>query len=246
MKTIHICLLLSLMVHAVLKASGVDPSLPPEESVLSSVLSAIAKPDHPSDFDACFPPLTIKKDIDAKRTLLERINRMYGAHLRDNPDFYRLITPLIKIELDSTVESKFGYHMSFVWSDFRLSYLKLCTETIRPPVFTYDSALAELEKPNGQERYNFFMTRASFPQPVVLSRTVWANIFTITEAQFLTLNRVLNFLDKHPDLKETHIQSVFESTFGRSIWDEAYWKKFIAALSSAMRGPACLPTLVVR
>ena len=132
-------------------------------------------------------------------------------------------------------------------SDCRLSYLNLYAEKIRPPVFTYDSALEELEKPNGQERYNFFMTRVtSFPQPIELSRTVWANIFTITKAQFRTLRGVLNFLDRYPDLKEIHIQNVFESTFGRSIWDEAYWRRFTGALLAAKSGSVSLPSLVVR
>ncbi len=231
------------MVPSVLKASSSDlSSLTSEESILSSVLSAIVKPAELSDFDASFPPLTIKKDLDAKSGLIKRIDRTYGAQLKANPNFHRLITPLIKFKEDSN-----GYHMSFVWSDMRVSCLKLFAETIKPPIFTYDSALEELANPNGPERYKFFMTHVtSFPQPVDLSRTVWANIFNITEAQFRTLSEVIDFLDLYPDLKEVHIKNVFESTFLRFNWDDAYWKRFTASLLPVRRSSASLPTLDVR
>jgi hypothetical protein len=243
MKIINLCLSLILIVEGALVASCEDQSsLTSEDTVLSSVLSAIVKPGHLELFECCFPPLTNSKDLGAKRDLIMRIDRMYGAHLRANHNFHSLITPLIDITSDLTG----GYHMGFVWSDCRLSYLKLYAETIVPPIFTYDSALEELAKPNGPERYAFFMMRVtSFSHPTDLSRMVWANIFNIDEAQFRTLTSVIDALDSHGYL-EAHIQNVFDSTFKRSIWDGGYWQRFIASFSLDSRSSACLPTLGAR
>ena len=247
MKIIYICLLLSLIIYSVLKASCDDTSsltsLMSEDSILSSVLSAIAKPCHLGVFEDSFPPLTTQKDIAAKRDLIMRIDRLFGVHLKANPNFYRLITPLINITPDLAC----SYHMSFVWSDCRLSYLKLYAETINPAVFTYDGVLDKLAEPNGPERYAFFMRRVtSFPQPTDLSRAVWVNIFNINEVQFCTLSEVLDTLDLYPDLKEVHIKNVFESTFLRFNWDDAYWKRFTASFSLSSRSSTCLPALDAR
>ncbi|MCX7342975.1 MAG: hypothetical protein NT128_02370 [Proteobacteria bacterium] len=246
MKIIYICLLLSLMIYSVLKASCDDTSsltsLTLEDSILPAVLAAIDKPGHLGVFEDSFPPLTTHKDIAAKRDLIMRIDRMYGAHLKANPNFHRLITPLI----DITPDLAGSYHMSFVWSDCRLSYLKLYAETINPAVFTYDGVLDKLAEPNGLERYAFFMKRVtSFPQPTDLSRAVWANIFNINEAQFCTLNEVLDTLDLHANLKEFHIKNIFEYMFQRSVWDEAYWQRFTDSLSPVRRSTDFLPALDV-
>ena len=135
MKIIPVCLILSLMTHAFLKASDVDPLSPTEESTILATPPTIIESSHLDVFEAYFPPLSTPEDMRAKHDLIVRIDRLYGAHLKANPNFCHLITPLINIEADAT-----GNHMSFVWSDCRLSYLKLYAETIKPPIFTYDDA----------------------------------------------------------------------------------------------------------
>lgn len=182
------------------------------ETTKSPVLS---RPEHLQFLDRLVPKLSTPKSIKQELELTGRIERLYGTYLRENPAFYRLIEPLIEIKPDSD-----GYHMSFVMSDFRLSFLKMLAEKIKPPVLTYADALSRLEPTSVPERYKFFMFRISSIAPIqtALLSAIWASIFTIDDSQFRTLNNLLDFLDKYPTLKEaqagTTLQQMFQNSSG--------------------------------
>ena len=228
MKKIIVCALLNVAFQ--LTASTPNPSAHPLAE--EPKLPVLVRPGHLEFLDECMPSmLSLPKDVDSARALSARIDRMYGERLKSNPNFFRLIKPLMNIEADST-----GYHMGFVMSDFRVSFMELCAAKINPPIFTHDEALAALEQPNGPERYeSFIMIMSSFsPSTTSLLREVWSKIFTITEEQFVTLKMVTDFLGtKDFDEKATKMPLFLGRMFASAIWGPAYWKKHILPPSSA-------------
>ena len=131
-------------------------------------------------------------------------------------------------------QDKSGYHMSFVMSDFRISFLQLYAEKINPPVFSYDEALEMIESHKGTIRYASFILGLSSISPlsVDFSRQVWKRIKVIDDAQLDVLDNVLGVLDLDQNLKLTHTENVFKQMFQEDNWNAAYWDRYILAITS--------------
>lgn len=221
MKKIFVFLLINL-IHPLIAAAPDDPEK------RAPKLPTVAY-DHLGFLKRRIPHLSDAKSIAQSQALISRIDIMYGARLKENPLFYCLIKPLIIMEQD-----KSGYHMSFVMSDFRISFLQLYAEKINPPVFSYDEALEMIESHKGTIRYASFILGLSSISPlsVDFSRQVWKRIKVIDDAQLDVLDNVLGVLDLDQNLKLTHTENVFKQMFQEDNWNAAYWDRYILAITS--------------
>ena len=178
-------------------------------------------------FSQNFPPLKRQKDMTSRNDMLDRIQMLFGENLSSNPDFHKLIAPLITIKSDA--KGKFG--VSFMVSDFYLSCLKMY-EGFK--FFNYDEVLSELEKPNGLERYKFGIVHMSSSFiPIDLSKKFWRRIFSLEEDQFEKLKSIAQMTANIPVLKALVLPKVFSEIFDKSNWDKTYWNRFSALITQA-------------
>lgn len=224
MKKTLVFLLINL-IHTLIAAESL-PGAPDDPEKITHKLPAVAY-DHLAFLHKRIPPLSDEKLITKSLALIARIDTLYGANIKANPAFSLLIKPLIIIERDET-----GYHMSFVMSDLRISYLQLYAEKINPPVFSYDEALALIARPNGKKLYDIYMNDlTSIPQMQVdFARFIWNRLQNISAAQLAILDEVLGFLNLDQNLKLMHVRTVFERMLLKNNWDASYWKRYIESI----------------
>lgn len=212
----------------ILFAAAILSDEPDESEQKAPILPIKAKHDHLEFLKKRMPRLKDEKSISQSEALISRIDIIYGESLKENPLFYRLIKPLIIIEQDES-----GYHMSFVMSDFRISFLQLYAEKINPPVFSYVEALEMIESHKGPIRYASFMLGLSSISPLQIdfARRVWARIKVINDAQLDVLDNVLGVLDLDQNLKLLHTGTIFRQMFQEDKWGVLYWDRYIKNIS---------------
>ncbi|RZI47032.1 hypothetical protein [Candidatus Finniella inopinata] len=172
-----------------------------------------------------FPPLNRKKDITARDDMLDRIEMLFGKNLSANPNFHKLIDPLINIKPDA----KGKFWVSFIVSDNYLSCLKIY-EGFK--FFNYDEVLAELEKSKGLERYKFGIVHmSSLSVPMDLSKKFWRRIFSLEDDRFEKLKSITQMTANIPVFNALVLPKVFSEIFNKSNWDETYWNRFSSLLS---------------